>query len=79
MSKPIVEMKVKTGTAAAAVTGYVLSVLSTYVFHGDTPDALAQILTQVLGTVIPAAITFGTAWLTRHTDRVDIEAEKPQE
>lgn len=73
-SKRIVEAKVKTGSAAAAVTGLILAALSTYVFGGEVPGAVEQVVTQLVGTVVPAAVTYAAGYITRHTPRVDIEA-----
>lgn len=78
-SNPIVEAKVKTSSAAAAVTGLILSALATYVFGGEVPGAVEQIVTQVVGTVVPAAVTYAAGWVTRHTPRVDIEATRQRE
>lgn len=75
-SKPIVEAKVKTSALAAAVTGLVLSALATYVFGGQVPGVVEQVVTQLVGTVVPAVVTFAAGWLTRHTPRIDIEAAR---
>lgn len=68
----IIEAKVKVGSAVSGLTGLVLSSLETYVFDGSVPSVLEQVLTQGLGTAIPAAITFAAAWLTKHTPRTEI-------
>lgn len=73
-TKPIVEAKVRTSALAAAVTGLVLSALATYVFGGQVPGVVEQIVTQLVGTAVPAVVTFTVGWLTRHTPRVDVDA-----
>ncbi|GAB3467053.1 hypothetical protein [Actinophytocola sediminis] len=65
----IIEAKVKTSAAAAALSGLVLSLLA-YLFHGtDIPDALKATITSVVTTLVTGGITYGVGWLTRHTPR----------
>lgn len=61
-----VERKVKTTSAAAAVTTLVLYILSTYVFHADVPAPIAA----VIAVVVPAAVTFLVGYVSKHTVRV---------
>lgn len=76
---PIVEAKVRTAAAAAAVVGLVLSLLSLYVFDGGPiPEALEVIVNSVVYTLVTGGITFLVGWLTRHTPRdvLDIHTEE---
>jgi hypothetical protein len=68
-----VELKVKAGTAAAAVAGLVLWVLGRYVFKGAVPDVVAS----WVYAIVPAAVTFAAGYLTRHTPRPDLAAPAP--
>lgn len=73
----IIEAKVKTSAAAAAITGLVLSLLA-YLFHGaDIPDELKATITTIVTTLVTGGITYGVGWLTRHTPRdiLDLHAE----
>jgi hypothetical protein len=76
--RAIIEAKVKTGAAAAAVAGLVLSLLA-YLFHGaDIPDELKATITSVITTLVTGGVTFGVGWLTRHTSRdvLDLHTEE---
>ena len=73
----IIEAKVRTSAAAAAVAGLVLSLLA-YLFHGaDIPDELKATITSVVTTLVTGGVTFGVGWLTRHTPRevLDLHTE----
>lgn len=69
----IVEAKVKTSSAAAAVTAFVASVVQPYL-----PDALAGTVSAAVTTVVAGAITFAAGWVTRHTPRVEVDATEPR-
>lgn len=60
-----VELKVKTSTAAAAVSGLALYALGRYVFKGSVPDVVAS----WIYVLVPAAVTFTAGWAARHTPR----------
>ena len=62
---PVVETKVKAGTAAAALSGLVLWCLGRYVFKGDVPDVVAS----WVYAIVPAVITFAAGYLANHTPR----------
>jgi hypothetical protein len=67
---PVVEAKVKTSAAAAAVAAFVLSLIQQYLFKGaEVPDALAVMVSTVVITVVTGGLTFGVGWLTKHTPR----------
>ncbi|SDP60468.1 hypothetical protein SAMN04487905_10610 [Actinopolyspora xinjiangensis] len=65
----IVESKVKTGSLAATVTAFVMTEVQPYL-----PDALGGTLDSIISTAVTGLATFGAAWLTRHTPRVEVEA-----
>ena len=70
MTTPIVEAKVKTATAAAAVAGLAVSLLSQTVFHGGpVPELLDTVVTTSVSTLVSGGITFLVGWLTKHTPR----------
>jgi hypothetical protein len=67
---PVVEAKVKTSAAAAALAAFVLSLIQQYVFKGaEVPDALAVMVSTIVITVATGAVTFLVGWLTKHTPR----------
>lgn len=73
----IIEAKVKTAAAAAAVSGLVLSLIA-YLFHGaDIPDPLKATITSLVTTLVTGGITYSVGWLTRHTPRdiLDLDTE----
>lgn len=75
----IVEAKVKTSAAAAAVVGLVLSLLSLYVFKGGpVPEALEVFVTSAVGTLVSGGVTYVVGWVTKHTPRdvVQVDAEE---
>ncbi len=73
MAAPV-EAKVKASTAAAAVAGLALWLLSRYVFHGGVPPfAQAEIY-----VVAPAVVTFAAGWFAKHTPRPGVPAAAPQ-
>lgn len=60
-----VERKVKAGTAAAAATTLVLSLLGLYVFHGAVPGWVSV----AAETVVTGLLTFAAGWWAKHTPR----------
>jgi ABC-type multidrug transport system permease subunit len=67
---PIIEAKVKTSAAAAAVVSLVLAMLGQYVFHdGPVPEPLTAIITTLVTALVTGGITFLVGWVTRHTPR----------
>lgn len=67
---PVVEAKVKTSAAAAAVAAFVLSLVQQYVFKGgEVPETLAVLVSTVVVTVVTGGLTFIVGWLTKHTPR----------
>jgi len=60
-----VERKVQASTAAAAVSGFALWALGTYVFKGNVPD----VVTSWVYVLTPAVITFAAGYLAKHTPR----------
>jgi hypothetical protein len=68
-----VETKVKSSTAASALSGLALFVLGRYVFKGSVPDAIAS----WIYVLVPAAITFGAGYMAKHTPRGDLPAAVP--
>ena len=60
-----VELKVKTSTAAAAVSGLALWMLGHYVFKTGVPDVVAS----WIYVLVPGALAFGAGYLARHTSR----------
>ena len=76
-SAPI-EAKVKTATAAAVGTVFVLGLVQQYVFKGGpVPEFVTAFITSAVEAVVGGAITFGVAWLTKHTPRVlDIQENR---
>lgn len=75
MSAPV-ELKVKVGAVAAAVTAGLLGLIGHVLPAGIVPDWVAvPVLALVTG-----AVTWGLAWLARHTPRgvVDVvDADSP--
>lgn len=66
--------KVVAATSAAAVGGFVIWALSTYVFHGVVPDAV-QALVNV---AIPGILALAAGWLAPHQQRdSDHSADHP--
>lgn len=53
--------KVVAGTVGAAVAGFLLWLLSKYVFDGDTPEPVQALV--ALG--VPALLTFAAGYLTK--------------
>lgn len=69
-SAPI-EAKVKTATAATAVTVFVLGLIQQYVFKGgEVPEFVTAFVTSGVASVVGGVVTFAVAWLTKHTHRV---------
>jgi len=68
-----IELKVKTGTAAALCSAFILSLLSSYVFHGVVPD----FVNDGIVAIVTGGIGFGVMWLTKHTPRgvIDVESD----
>lgn len=64
MSAPV-ERKVSAASLSAALSGVVVWVLSTYVFHGAVPEGVESLL----DTAIPAVSAFLAGWLVKHTPR----------
>lgn len=77
MSAPI-EAKVKTATAAAVITTFVLGLVQQYVFKGgEVPEFVTAFVTSAVAAVVGGAVTFTVGWLTRHTSRVlDIQENR---
>ncbi|WP_017972535.1 hypothetical protein [Actinopolyspora halophila] len=67
--KDIIESKVKTGSAAAAVTTFVITNVQPYL-----PDALTSTLGSIVSTAVAGGLTFAAAYITKHTPRVEVEA-----
>lgn len=69
MSAPI-EAKVKTATAAAVATTFVLGLTQQYVFKGgEVPEFVVAFITSGVASVVGGAVTFVVGWLTKHTSR----------
>lgn len=69
-SAPI-EAKVKTATAAAAVTTFALALVQQYVFKGgEVPAFVAAFVTSAVSAVVGGVVTFVVGWATKHTSRV---------
>lgn len=68
------EKKVTAATGAAAATGLVLWLLSTYVFDGLVPEAVADAVVWV----VTAAAAFVGGYIAKHTPRIDPEAAQAQ-
>jgi len=68
-----VELKVKTSTAAAAVSGLALYILGRYVFKGAVPD----VVTSWTYAIVPALITFAAGYAARHTPRPAVPPAPP--
>lgn len=66
------ERKVTTSTVAAAVAGLVIWLLGRYVFKDEVPDAVVL----AVNVLMPGALAFLAGYLTRHTHRPDLKAEK---
>lgn len=62
----MIETKVKAATTAAAVTGFVVWLLATYVFKGTVPAPVSA----VVAVLIPAVVTFVTGYLAKHDARL---------
>ncbi len=78
MGAPI-EAKVKTATAATMVVALMLGFVQQYLFKsGPMPEFLVAFLTSAVESAVTGAITFGVAWLTKHTPRV-IQVEQERE
>lgn len=67
-----IEPKVATATfgsgAAGVVSGFILYLLGTFIWHGSG-DAVPLPVQQVVLLVVPAAGAFIGGWLTRHVNR----------
>lgn len=76
-SAPI-EAKVKTATAAATITVFVLGLVQQYVFKGgEVPEFVTAFVTSAVASVVGGTVTFAVAWLTKHTNRVlDIQENR---
>lgn len=62
-----VEAKVKTASAASAVTGFLVTLLGSLpVFHGAP---LPSVITGAIGALVIGGFTFLAGWLTHHTPR----------
>ena len=77
MAAPI-EAKVKTATAAAATSTFVLALVQQYVFKGAVvPEFVTAFVTSGVASVVGGAVTFAVGWLTKHTGRVlDIQENR---
>jgi hypothetical protein len=76
---PIVEAKVKTSAAAAAVVGLALALIGQYLFKGGpVPSVVEAIVTPAVTALVTGGITYVTGWLTRHTPRdvVQLDTEE---
>jgi uncharacterized membrane protein YeaQ/YmgE (transglycosylase-associated protein family) len=60
-----VEPKVKAATTSALIVGFVVQLLSLYVFHGEVPD----VVVALVGSIVTAVLTFVAGWLARHVNR----------
>lgn len=65
MSNSRVERKVSVASLSAALSGVLVWVLSTYVFHGVVPEGVQSLL----DVAIPAVSAFVSGWLVKHTPR----------
>lgn len=63
----IVETKVKVSALASGASGLILSLLSAYVFQGEVPGVVSQVVSDSVGTLVPAGVTFAAGWLSKHT------------
>lgn len=68
------EPKVKAATVAAVVAGFVLWLLSTYVFHGNIPDAVSAVIV----VAVTAGLTWGAGYVARHQYRGTDVGEPPK-
>ena len=66
------ERKVTTSTVAAAVAGLVIWLLGRYVFKGAVPDAVVL----AVNVLMPGVLAFAAGYVTHHTHRPDLRAEK---
>lgn len=57
--------KVVAATSAAAVGGFIIWALSTYVFHGVVPDAVQA----VVNVAVPGLLALAAGWLAPHQQR----------
>lgn len=72
MAAPV-ELKVKVGSVAAALTALLLGAIADVLPSGTVPEWIG---TPVLA-IVTGGVTFGLAWLVKHTPRdiVDISAD----
>lgn len=72
MAAPV-ELKVKVGSVAAALTALLLGVVADVLPSGAVPDWIG---TPVLA-IVTGGVTFGLAWLAKHTPRniIDISGD----
>jgi hypothetical protein len=76
MGAPI-EAKVKTAAAATMGGVLVLGLVQQYVFKGGpVPPFVEAFVTSAAGSIVTGALTFGVAWLTKHTPRSVISIEQ---
>lgn len=61
----MIETKVKAATGAAAVSGFVLWILGSYVFNGEVPAPVVALVS----IAVPAVFAFAAGYLARHTPR----------
>jgi hypothetical protein len=61
-----VETKVTVATVASTLTGFVVVLLANTVFKSGVPAAV----TDVVSAAVVGAVTFGAAWLAKHTPRL---------
>jgi hypothetical protein len=79
MSAPI-EAKVKTATAATAVTAFVLGLVQQFVFKGgEVPEFVSAFVTSAVGSTVAGAVTFVVGWLTKHTSREVLDIQENRE
>lgn len=71
--EPIIEAKVKAGTAAAALSGYAVTALNGWV---DLPEAVSGQIGAVLSAGVAALITGAAAWVTKHTPRAVVRTSQ---
>lgn len=73
MANAPVELKVKVGAVAATLTALLLGGIGDVLPGGAVPDWVGLPLL----TVVTGAVTFGVAWLARHTPRnvIDITGD----
>jgi hypothetical protein len=61
-----VETKVSAASVASTLTGLVVMLIGTLVFHGADVPAL---VVSIAGALVTGAVTFIAGWVARHTPR----------